>query len=893
MDETPNQGSAPGPTPPDDAAPREGSEASRERKLIEAAFEGAEPASGWPQSSSAWFEGAPLPPHGAFPGYDIVREIHRGGQGVVYQAVQLSTRRHVALKVMHSGPFMGSSGRARFEREVQVLGQLDHPNIVRIHDSGVTKDGSCFYVMDYISGKPLDRLMNEGQLPVREALRLFAKICEAVNAAHLKGVIHRDLKPSNIRIDKHGEPIVVDFGLAKLAVPDLDTDGSGRMMSMTGQFIGSLPWASPEQADGSPTNIDVRTDVYSLGVILYQLLTNRFPYEVLGNMRDVLDNILRTEPARPSTIRRKINDEVETIVLKALAKQRDRRYQSAGELGRDVHRFLDGQPIEAKRDSGWYVITKTLKRYRGPVAIGIGSLAALIVFAIVISVLYKDAKAARAVAEQKTIVAEDAREAEAEQRQLAEARLDDAYELSNTMLTDFYDAIRDLRGATAAKLALAEKAVATLDSLEGQAQDDPQRLLMIGRGRLRLGNLYTGRGELHRVGKPEQGKDLYQSALMISDGLLSTSQEDLEALQLRADALAHLAHYERLMKEPAKSVELYEDTLVAYDKALDAARPTDPAYISLRLAHADVLIELGNSLNEVSASVEDVDQSSRLNSRAEATYERGRAAFERLASELEGDSRSRARLGITRAQVRQALMPIRLSEAAVAEPDLVDRTLESLVRAIGLLSDSIEKLRVLAEGEPAHGVYPSDMCIAYDAWGQALGQQARIIEAHAEARPEQMELAQEKRTEAIELLGKAIEMARRAVNADDSNVTAHRTLSHLLNKRARALGASGDYAQAEEDFVELTAIRDMLVLTDPTGQHMNDAMVGWYFAGVFRQERAEANGEEAKFREALLAFEKALGYIQQQQQSGMSTDNDDQTTIEARIKAVREKLSAG
>ena len=249
MDEPTGTGPGEAPTPKENAA-------VDERKLIEAALEGAEPATGWPQSSSAWFEGSPLPPHGSFPGYDIVREIHRGGQGVVYQAVQLSTRRHVALKVMHSGPFMGSSGRARFEREVQVLGQLDHPNIVAIHDSGVTQDGSCFYVMDYISGKPLDKLMEEGQLPIREALRLFAKICDAVNAAHLKGVIHRDLKPSNIRIDKHGEPIVVDFGLAKVAVPELDADGSGRMMSMTGQFIGSpsRPTAHRPTSTCAPTS---------------------------------------------------------------------------------------------------------------------------------------------------------------------------------------------------------------------------------------------------------------------------------------------------------------------------------------------------------------------------------------------------------------------------------------------------------------------------------------------------------------------------------------------------------------------------------------------------------------------------------------------------------------
>ncbi len=895
MDDTPNQGKDQGQSgSPDDARPsNDGSNA--ERKLIEAALKGAEPASGWPESTQAWFEGAPLPPHGAFPGYDIVREIHRGGQGVVYQAVQLSTRRHVAIKVMHSGPFMGSSGKARFEREVQVLGQLDHPNIVRIHDSGVTKDDSCFYVMDYISGKPLDKLMNEGQLPIRESLKLFAKICDAVNAAHLKGVIHRDLKPSNIRIDKHGEPIVVDFGLAKLAIPELDAEGSGKLMSMTGQFIGSLPWASPEQADGSPTNIDVRTDVYSLGVILYQLLTSRFPYEVLGNMRDVLDNIMKAEPARPSTIRRKINDEVETIVLKALSKERERRYQSAGDLGRDVHRFLDGQPIEAKRDSGWYVLTKTMKRYRVPVAIGAGALASLVVFAIVVWVLYTDASEARDLAQDRGIAAEAARRAEAEQRALAETRFDNAYDLAGTMLTEFYDGIRDLRGATGAKLALAEKGVATLDALEADAGGDPQRLLTIGRGRLRLGDLYTGRGELHRVGKPEQGRALYAAALGIADELLADRPDWAPALRLRGDALAHQAHAARLMRNHERSVEFYEAALVAFDKAI-GANPTDGSMGAIRLTHADTLLELGNTLVEQAALSESIDVRSRLQARAEATYERGRSAFERLAGELEGPESNRASLGQSRARVRLALMAIRASEAGVEQPDQAERSLQGLTRAVALLSDAISQLESLAAAEPANGVYPSDMCVAYDAWGQALRQQARVLEANAgdgDDRAATLQAATDARTEAIDVLSTAIDMARRAVNTDESDVTYHRTLSHLLNKRARALDALGAHERAERDFVESAGIRDMLASTDPTGQHLNDAMVGWYYLGVFREGQADRTDGDASLQEALAAFEKARGYIERQQQADMSTDNDTLATIDARIKAVRDKLSSG
>ena len=902
MEDRPNQGGPTGPTPPggDDPSPSkpdgspDDSRGDRERRLIEAALEDARPASGWPQTSTAWFEGASLPPHGAFPGYDIAREIHRGGQGVVYQAVQLSTRRHVAIKVMHSGPFLGSSGRARFEREVQVLGQLDHPNIVRIHDSGITPDGSCFYVMDYISGKPLDTLMEQGQLPVREALRLFAKICDAVNAAHLKGVIHRDLKPANIRIDKRGEPIVVDFGLAKLAVPDLNEDasGSGRLMSMTGQFIGSLPWASPEQAEGSPTNIDVRTDVYSLGVILYQLLTSRFPYEVLGNMRDVLDNIVRAEPARPSTIRRQVNDEVETIVLKALAKQRERRYQSAGELGRDVQRFLEGQPIEAKRDSGWYMLNKTLRRYRLPVALGAGSLVALIAFAVVVTVLYRDAKAARHTAERQTIAAQQAQGAEAQQRQLAEDRLEAAYDLASVMLTDFYDAIRELRGATAAKQALTEKAVATLDTLEADANGDRDRLLLIARGRVRLGNLYAGRAEMHRIGGPAEGLALFESAQRITEGLSREHPGWYNALLLRADALAAIAHAQRLARNYEASTVAIEDSIAAFDRAADAAAPGSNERHQARLSKADAVLEMGGLLGERAQVAQDPAERTRWAERSLAAYERGGTLYEDASLVMSGPLRDRARMGHAQSLIRQGYALARRADAAIGEDpqralDELDRGLQGLERATSALDE-------LIEANPASGTYAQSAWVARDTWGDLLNVRARALDARGlegdGAR------AVEARTRAVDILGRAIDDARRAADADKANVTLPRNVAHLLNKRGRAYEDQGQPAQAEADYRESIRIRESLVRTDATGQHLNDAAVGWYRLGAFLEaqaEQAQPQADAAMLARSLEAFENALAFIRRQIEQGISPDNTNLSAIQARVDAVRARLSDG
>lgn len=358
------------------------------------------------------------------PGYQILKEVRRGGQGVIYQAIQRATNRRVAIKVLLAGPFSGPVQRARFEREVQVLAALKHPHVVSIHDSGSVA-GNFYFVMDYISGKPLDDYVREEKLGVRDTLVLFAKVCDAVNAAHLHGIIHRDLKPENVRVNAGGEPHVLDFGMARVALGGVTGEHAPELMTMTGQFVGSPPWASPEQAEGIPGKIDLRTDVYSLGVILYEILTGQLPYDVSGTVWEILERVRRQEPLRPRTLRGDIDDELETIILKCLAKERERRYQSAGELGREVQRYLAGEPIEAKRDSTGYLMRKTLRRHRWAFGVGmlimaLGGIAATvsIVFGYLAVQERNKAEQARQVAEEKTLEAEAAhREADLQTEQ--------------------------------------------------------------------------------------------------------------------------------------------------------------------------------------------------------------------------------------------------------------------------------------------------------------------------------------------------------------------------------------------------------------------------------------------------------------------------------------------
>lgn len=279
-------------------------------------------------------------------GYRVLREVGSGGMGVVYLASHPSEPEEVALKVLHGGALAGSKRRTRFLREAEAIALLDHPSIVKGKEYGEDRD-TVYFSMEFIHGQPIDEFIRARQLDIDQTVRLMMPVCDAVNYAHKRGVVHRDLKPDNILVDSNDVPKILDFGLAKVSNENAAEEEMS-VLTLAGQMLGTLPYMSPEQTMGQSGQIDHRTDIYALGVILYELITGRLPVNPSGNNAlEVMRRIREETPRRPSDIVVKGGPALEAIILKCLSKRKSDRYETAKDLAVDLDNYLNGRPVAA------------------------------------------------------------------------------------------------------------------------------------------------------------------------------------------------------------------------------------------------------------------------------------------------------------------------------------------------------------------------------------------------------------------------------------------------------------------------------------------------------------------------------------------------------------------
>jgi tetratricopeptide (TPR) repeat protein/tRNA A-37 threonylcarbamoyl transferase component Bud32 len=347
--------------------------------------------------------------------YRILRKLGAGGMGVVYEAEQESPDRRVALKVIRAGREVDALSRRMFQRELQSLARLSHAGIAVVYDAGIAGDGQAYYAMELIEGETLsEHLAAEGhEAPdLRSRLRLFSRICDAVQHAHQRGVIHRDLKPSNIMVTRDGGPKVLDFGLARITDQDVQ---AATMVSDTRRLMGTLQYMSPEQARGEVDAIDVRTDVYALGVVLFEMVTGRLPYDVSAKpLHKALVLICETAPPSPRSIEPAVPADVSTIALRALEKEPGRRYQTVADLAADVGRFLTNRPIEARPASWTYRFGKLVQRHI------LASALVTAMFVLIVSAAAGLVLQANRIADERDVARREAEKAQAVNRVMRE-----------------------------------------------------------------------------------------------------------------------------------------------------------------------------------------------------------------------------------------------------------------------------------------------------------------------------------------------------------------------------------------------------------------------------------------------------------------------------------------
>jgi non-specific serine/threonine protein kinase/serine/threonine-protein kinase len=756
--------------------------------------------------------------------YRLIARIGQGGMGSVYRAIRVDDHylKQVAIKLLRPG--LGSEHYLRrFKNERQIMASLDHPNIARLLDGGATLEGLPYFVLEYIEGRPIDEYCDSRRLSMIGRLQLFRAVCSAVQYAHQHLVVHRDLKPGNILITEDGVPKLLDFGIAKLLDPELFLQTA----ELTATAIKPMTpeYASPEQVRGEP--ITTASDVYSLGVLLYRLLTGHAPYRLRGlPLSEMARIVSETEPTRPSlaidrieqdsrpggetitltpelvssmrdahpeSLRRRLSGDLDNIVMKALRKEPERRYTSVEKLSEDIGRHLDGLPVCARKDTIRYRTSKFVRRNK--VGVFAAALILLTLVGGIISTSY-EAHVARS------------------ERARAEQRFNDVRKLANSMIFGLDDSIRDLPGAVPARKLLVNSAAQYLDKLAREAKGDLSLQRELAAAYERLGDV-QGNPVRSNIGDTPGALQSYRKAVAIREALADANPRNAEEQYALAESHRLLAF---LLADAGDLADALDHTRRAQTitEQLTKDNPSDEK-IAQEMADAYKLMGDVEGGNGPSANLGDVES-------ALQSYEKALAIVERLVKAHPTDSALQAAMARIVIRTGDDLLKsgkrpdaLRRYESALgifhslsASPDsMYSREIAvtnfrlgdahamdgDWMEALAAYRRSLERVQAAAASDPDDALARADLAESYGAVGRALANTGRVEQG-------------------LEFLRRGLTLAGAEVARDPKHAELSRVLAFVHLWNGQVLDASGNEKDALDHYRSSVMLFQQLASTD-------------------------------------------------------------------------------
>ena len=787
--------------------------------------------------------------------YRLIREVGVGGMGQVWLAEQTEpVRRRVALKLIRAGMY-DSALIKRFQSERQSLAIMEHPAIAKVFDTGTTSAGQPYFAMEYVDGLPITEYCDQRKLGIRERLELFMQVCDGVQHAHQKAIIHRDLKPSNIlvvEVDGKPTPRIIDFGLAKAVAP---VPGE-TLFTNVGTFLGTPGYMSPEQADPNLQDVDTRTDVYSLGVVLYELLTGYLPFDTTQWKKQRLDEVLRqlreNEPQRPSSkisanrgtstakaqaratesrqLVSSLRGDLDWITLRALERDRERRYGTPSELAADLERFLEGRPVVAGPDTVWYRGAKFVGRYWIGVTAGTAILLALSIGAGVATW----------------------------QARRAERRFGQVRHLANVFLFDFEQSIHNVPGATQARQLLVKTALEYLESLSQDAGNDPALTRELAAAYEKVGSIQGG-SNVGNVGHSAGAVNSYKQAAALRTKLMNSDPRDV------ANTLALVKVLQTLGSMQARTGDLdgglkNSQLAVSTGEALLQARPGDHevieavaqacldlAFLEIRRTqvesahqHVERALNLLEPLAAAAPNERDVQAAMALAYwSAGSLYERTTEfepslryfsksvpLYEKLVAEKPEDTTTRRRFMIALTGLGHQQMQIK-----PLQPATMDSALRQMKKANDIALQAVHD-------DPANAEAVSDLVGTSTRLGAAFAQIGRFADAK-------------------QVLEASVQAAGDLVARDPASRENRLNLGQTHVWLAISLTAGKDIAGSIRERQVAAQIFDQLAAESPEDMKVRDSQVGnWAMLGNLLSEKRDWEGARRYYALALPVAEK-------------------------------------